>query len=617
MKKRIIIQFTTMIAFLSVIIIAMIAYNLRQAGIDSSINTAKSISEVVKNGLTSHMINGNMDQRDTFINSISNMQNVKKLWFVRSQAVTEQYGEGRENEQARDQIDKKVVRTGVMDFKLYENFASNETIMRVTIPYLANAEGNINCLNCHNVKYGETLGAVSIELNINELKQVSLNSIYIIIAITILSMLIIIFLTSNILKPYLLLFEKIAESIKEAINGKFVKVENQKNISEDMIGFTSDFNMLLDSYKVTFNDIDKKLKYFIGQSSSSENKTPLDESKLIITNLSNLYQFKKEIEQDQTKEEIFSRLTQVLQNQFKQNNFTVFETNLKEETRIVVQQVGNLNFCCESTFSDPSLCRSARINNDVLSVDFHNSCPCFTNEEHYYYCTSVNINQNLLIIINFVLQSKEELQKLKDNIPFIKSYLNEAAPSIEVKVLLQALKESAFRDGLTGLYNRKFLDEYIKKSIPQLLREKRKMAVLMLDMDHFKSVNDEYGHDIGDLVLKELSTILIHNVRESDLVVRFGGEEFIVILNNIESAQNAINVANKIREEVSQHEIDVYAGTKLRKTISVGISVFPDDSKNFDTVAKNADIALYEAKNKGRNQVVLFNEDQVSSIDLF
>lgn len=166
-----------MVIILALIITALIAYNLRQSGIKTSINTAKSISEVVKNGLTSHMINGNMDQRDTFINSISNMSNVKKLWFVRANSVTEQFGPGRENEKLRDSIDQKVIKTGKMDYRLYENFATSETIMRVTIPYLANSDGNVNCLNCHNVKYGETLGAVSIELDVNDLKQVGINSI--------------------------------------------------------------------------------------------------------------------------------------------------------------------------------------------------------------------------------------------------------------------------------------------------------------------------------------------------------------------------------------------------------------------------------------------------------
>ena len=182
---------------------------------------------------------------------------------------------------------------------------------------------------------------------------------------------------------------------------------------------------------------------------------------------------------------------------------------------------------------------------------------------------------------------------------------------------MNALKDSAFRDGLTGLYNRKFLDEHTKKLIPQAKRDEFSVGVLMLDMDHFKAVNDEYGHDIGDKVLKELALILVDTVRESDLVIRYGGEEFIVLLVGVNSEQDAINVAHKIGQKVRENEIDVYAGAKLKKTVSIGLSMFPADSTNFNSVMKNADIALYEAKSTGRDRLVRFKEEQVSSVDLF
>lgn len=209
------------------------------------------------------------------------------------------------------------------------------------------------------------------------------------------------------------------------------------------------------------------------------------------------------------------------------------------------------------------------------------------------------------------------MEELKDKISFVKSYINEAAPSIEVKILMNALQESAFQDGLTGLYNRKFLEEHSKKLVPQIKRENLNIGVLLLDMDHFKAVNDEYGHDIGDKVLKELARILNETVRESDLIIRYGGEEFMVLLVGVNSDSDALNVANKIRENVRENEIDVYAGNKLKKTVSIGLSMFPQDSKTLDGVIKNADIALYEAKNSGRDKVVRFHESQVSSIDLF
>ena len=136
-------------------------------------------------------------------------------------------------------------------------------------------------------------------------------------------------------------------------------------------------------------------------------------------------------------------------------------------------------------------------------------------------------------------------------------------------------------------------------------------------MDHFKAVNDEYGHDIGDKVLKELARILNETVRESDLIIRYGGEEFIVLLVGVNSEEDALNVAKKIAKKVRENEIDVYAGNKLKKTVSIGLSMFPQDSNSLEGVIKNADIALYEAKNSGRDKVVKFHESQITSVDLF
>jgi diguanylate cyclase (GGDEF)-like protein len=244
-----------------------------------------------------------------------------------------------------------------------------------------------------------------------------------------------------------------------------------------------------------------------------------------------------------------------------------------------------------------------------MSIDFHSSCSFFTQKEKFYYCLDTQITKNVNLVINFVFNTKQELESLKDKISFIKSYINESVPSIEVKFLMQALQESAFTDGLTGLYNRKFLEEHSKKLIAQAKRESFNIGILLLDMDHFKSVNDEYGHDIGDKVLKELSKILVETVRDSDIIIRYGGEEFIILLVNVKTQEDALAVADKIRMRVKENEIDIGSGTKLRKTISIGLSMFPEDSNDFDNVIKDADIALYEAKNNGRDKVVKFEPE--------
>jgi len=604
-----------MTILLAVIITFLSSYNLRNTGISSAIHKAEAISESVESGLTAHMINNNMNQKNTFINSISNMNNIEKLWLVRGELVNKQFGPSKDNEKPRDLMDNNVLNTGKMQYSLEESFT--KTSMRITIPYNASAHKDIDCLKCHNVKYDDTLGAISLVLDISDLKQIGLESIYVILMVIIVSVFIIIYLVKKILKPYITLFENLGGSINQAVGGKFRKVATPKGLTRDMIVLTSEYNSLMNNFKDTSADIENKLKGFVGFKSKHHNSSPLEESKEIITNLSNLYQFKKEIELDDTKEEIYTRLSQVFKNQFHIKNFTFIEIDTMKQKMSTVAQSGDMFYCKNELEESPELCRAARTKHDVISIDYHNSCPYFTQKNKFYYCTNIDISKNIYLIINFVCDTKEELDILKDKISFIKSYINEAAPSIEVKLLMNALKESAFKDGLTGLYNRKFLDEHSKKLIPQAKREGMNIGVLMLDMDHFKAVNDEYGHDIGDKVLKELSRILMENVRDSDLVIRYGGEEFIVLLVGVNNEEDALNVANKIGKKVRDNEIDVYAGNKLKKTISIGLSMFPDDSSSLDAVMKNADIALYEAKNSGRDKVIRFNESQVSSVDLF
>ncbi|QKJ22693.1 GGDEF domain-containing protein [Poseidonibacter lekithochrous] len=615
MRKNIIFKYIIMVAVLAIVITALSLYNLRNIGIKSAIHNAEALSEVIKSGLTSHMLNNNMHQVDTFIDSVSNIKNVDKIWLVRGDLVSNQFKNIDKTKLPKDALDKSVLLTGKMQYEIQETFTT--TNVRVTIPYNAIAEKNIDCLQCHNVKQGETLGAVSLMLDISTLKQIGIESIYIISLIVILTIVIIIFLSRKILRPYISLFNRFSNNINCAVTGKFNQIQPPRGITSEMLTLTQEYNKLIVNFRETSVDIEKKLQGFIGYNNINNGKDPLNDSKEIIDNLSNLYQFKKEIELDNTRDEIYARLSQIFLNKFGIKNFSFVEIDMLKQKMSAVVKEGNM-FHCEKTMSEsPELCRAARTKSDVMSMDFHSTCPYFENKDKYYYCTNIDISKNIYLIINFVFDTKEELENLKEQFTFIKSYINEAAPSLEVKLLMNALKESAFRDGLTGLYNRKFLEEHTKKLIPQAKRENINVGVLMLDMDHFKAVNDEYGHDIGDKVLKELARILDETVRESDLVIRYGGEEFIVLLVGVKSEEDTITVANKIGQRVRENEIDVYAGAKLKKTISIGVSMFPQDSTSFNGVVKNADIALYEAKSTGRDKVVRFKEEQVSSVDLF
>jgi diguanylate cyclase (GGDEF)-like protein len=216
-----------------------------------------------------------------------------------------------------------------------------------------------------------------------------------------------------------------------------------------------------------------------------------------------------------------------------------------------------------------------------------------------------------ILSLNF---TKEEYEIQKDEIAYIESYLNESASILEAKATLNLMKQSSLTDQLTGLYNRRYLEEILEKIAASTLREKSMLGILMIDVDYFKKVNDTYGHDAGDIVLKQLSQVLLNGVRESDFVVRFGGEEFIVVLQNIKSKDAILQVAEKIRVAFENTKISV-AGKVIQKTISVGVSIFPQNTEKIWECIKFADLALYEAKRHGRNRVVEFNEKMLESAD--
>lgn len=173
--------------------------------------------------------------------------------------------------------------------------------------------------------------------------------------------------------------------------------------------------------------------------------------------------------------------------------------------------------------------------------------------------------------------------------------------------LRENLRYQSIRDPLTGLYNRRYLEDFLFKQLHQAERTKASFAILMLDLDHFKKINDTYGHDAGDLVLKELGQILNSDIRLGDIAARYGGEEFVLLLYDID-AQAAKMKAENLRSAISNLQVKYGAQPVGQITASIGISVYPDDAKSPAEVIEAADKALYQAKNKGRNKVILFSE---------
>ncbi len=176
------------------------------------------------------------------------------------------------------------------------------------------------------------------------------------------------------------------------------------------------------------------------------------------------------------------------------------------------------------------------------------------------------------------------------------------APALLSIRLRDKLRSQSIRDPLTGLFNRRFMEESLVREIHRAARGKRPLSVIMLDVDHFKRFNDEHGHGAGDTALKDMGGLLARQVREGDVVCRYGGEEFALILPEA-ALPDAQRRAEAIREAAAALCLVLPSGLTVSVTISQGVAAFPEHGRTADALLEAADRALYRAKGNGRNRV--------------
>jgi diguanylate cyclase (GGDEF)-like protein len=177
--------------------------------------------------------------------------------------------------------------------------------------------------------------------------------------------------------------------------------------------------------------------------------------------------------------------------------------------------------------------------------------------------------------------------------------------------MVRKLEEMATTDGLTGLLNKRAMIDVAQSKVAAALRFSRRLSVLITDIDFFKKVNDTYGHDIGDVVIRGLGETLRRAKRTTDAVARFGGEEFVLICEETDAA-GAMLLAERIRKDIEARTFGTPNGP-LKVTCSLGIATFPEAGKDWETLFKAADSALYSSKRSGRNRSTAWAPTRKSS----
>ncbi len=195
--------------------------------------------------------------------------------------------------------------------------------------------------------------------------------------------------------------------------------------------------------------------------------------------------------------------------------------------------------------------------------------------------------------------SKEQIQDIGQ---FATTVAEAMAMALANLKLRETLRNQAIRDGLTGLFNRRYLEETLERELSRGKRQGNPLGVIMLDLDHFKEYNDTYGHNAGDELLCALGQLIQDQVRREDIACRFGGEEFLLIMPGA-PLEVALERANELNLSVKQLHKNSPALKPI--TISAGVAIFPDHGGNGKDVIRAADAALYRAKEEGRDRVVV------------
>jgi len=224
-----------------------------------------------------------------------------------------------------------------------------------------------------------------------------------------------------------------------------------------------------------------------------------------------------------------------------------------------------------------------------------------------------NIDSLLIVPLNVQAQTSGALVLASSHANFFSEDLqhifeiisNQIAVSLENSEMVEKLEQLAVTDGLTSLYNKRFFQGRMEEIVSRAERYEQNLALLMMDIDHFKAINDTYGHPTGDVVLREVSALLKESMRKIDIVARWGGEEFIVLLDSTDE-DDAFRKADQLRENIADLTFESEMGD-FGIHVSFGIAVFPQDTRNIEELVEKADAALYQSKKSGRNRCTSYS----------
>lgn len=273
------------------------------------------------------------------------------------------------------------------------------------------------------------LGAITMEFDLGDIKTTGVETVMKIIIVSLISLGVVIIMLNRFLNPYLDLFAQLNEKIKAADEGDFSQ-RIETSLKDEAGDAAKWFNEFMQKLEDTFKRIEQSIGMFVSRDRNFRKLDPLEETKKVVEELSEIYKFKRTIENDAHKMDVYDRITTLFSKKFGIENFTIYEVDSEKNMRRALVQHGEGSCCSLATLDNSTLCRSNRIGKDVLSDDFDGVCPQATMcGEKPYICLPISVGGRVTLVINIVAESEEEKNRIKTIIPMLHNFLGRLHPS--------------------------------------------------------------------------------------------------------------------------------------------------------------------------------------------
>lgn len=569
---------------------AVLVLLFRHIGYQGADSRANMAAAIVQESLTSHMRSGSSDAQNDLLQQIGTIEGIRSAWVVRSEALIGQYGKGVYPQEPRDEIDRAVLREGKR-LESVEGGVFSDTIYRLTIPYVASGEGKIDCMSCHEAKTGDVLGAVSIEMEINDLKAAGLLSALGALAVMFLVTAVLLRSVRRFTASYKESLNDVAAAMEKAEGGDYSHCIEPPECKE---GYAAAMwtNSVLEKLQLSLGDSAAKLNALLRIDQPKSD--PLYTLQAGINQLYDIERFRASIEKDHNLGEVYERIVALIRTRWGFNDFTIFELNpMTQSTRLVHAEKTLL---CDAPNSG---CRADRSTGIIDSTQCEVACPKMIDPTVHYLCRNYPISDDLDVVISILTHNGNEIPSIRSAAEEMGNFINAS----RLQIINKKLEESVRIDPLTALYNRRYLEELSALIVAQSKRTMIPYALLMVDMDRFALINHSYDEQVGNEVIKAMARNIQDLTRPGDIVIRYGGDTFAVVLYDYESGEAAQLADALLASFKKKIRVNTYA---ILRTISIGMAFFPTQTEDMAYAVELAKRALLEAKHRGGNCAVAY-----------